>query len=128
MIRSICRSILLVILRSFRVTSINLEVWHSRWFIVNQASSRRNSRCMPKSASTRNSIFTFKIKLEIFGTSRIDLALNDQQKLNINLHHFKVKENREKLKILIKGICFLIDQELPFRGNCESAHSFNCGN
>ena len=43
------------------------------------------------------------------------MALNEQQRPNISLHHSKVKENREILKVLING-------------NDESATSFNRGN
>ena len=53
----------------------------------------------------------------MFGTSRIDLALNEQQRLNISLHNSKVKENREILKVLINGTCYLANQELAFCGN-----------
>ena len=40
-----------------------------------------------------------QISLKTFGTSRIDLALSEQQRLNISLHNSKVKENREILKV-----------------------------
>ena len=56
------------------------------------------------------------------------MALNEQQRLNISLHNSKVKENREILKVLINGTCYLANQELAFRGNNESATSFNRGN
>ena len=62
------------------------------------------------------------------GTSRIHLALNEQQRLNISLHNSKVKENREHLKVLFNGTCYLTNQELAFRGNDESATLFNRGN
>ena len=64
----------------------------------------------------------------MFGTSRIDLALNEQERLNISLHNSKVKENQEILKVLISGTCYLANQELAFRGNDESATSFSRGN
>ena len=69
-----------------------------------------------------------QISFKTFGTSRIDLALNEQQRLNISLHNSKVKENREILKVLINGTCYLANQELAFRGNNENATSFNRGN
>ena len=69
-----------------------------------------------------------QISLKTFGTSRIDLALNKQQRLNVSLHNSKVKENREILMILTNGTCYLAKQELAFRGNDNSATSFNCGN
>ncbi|XP_063816563.1 solute carrier family 35 member C2 isoform X1 [Pseudophryne corroboree] len=69
-----------------------------------------------------------QITLKTFGTLRIDLALNEQRILNISMHNAKVKENREILKSLINATCFLAKQELAFRGNDESASSFNRGN
>ena len=69
-----------------------------------------------------------QISFKTFGTLRIDFALNEQQRLNINLNNCKVKENREIFKVLINGTCYLANQELAFRGNNESATSFNCGN
>ena len=66
-----------------------------------------------------------QISFKTFGTSKIDLALNEQQRLNISLHNSKVKENREILKVLINGTCYLANQKLAFRGNNESATSFN---
>ena len=56
------------------------------------------------------------------------MALNEQQRLNISLHNSKVEENREILKVLINGTCYLANQELAFRENDESAISFNRGN
>ena len=56
------------------------------------------------------------------------MALNEQQRLNISLHNSKAKENREILKVLINGTCYLANQELAFRRNNESATSFNRGN
>ena len=69
-----------------------------------------------------------QISFKTFGTSTIDLALNEQQRLNISLHNSKVKENRKFLKVLINGTCYLANQELAFRRNDESATSFNRGN
>ena len=66
--------------------------------------------------------------MKTFGTSRIVLALSEQQRLNISLHNSKVKENREILKVLINATCFLAKQELAFRGNDESENSINRGN
>ena len=40
-----------------------------------------------------------QIMLKIFGKSRIDLALDEQRRLNITSHNEKVKENREVLKV-----------------------------
>lgn len=69
-----------------------------------------------------------QIALKTFGASRIDLALDEQRRLNISIHNAKVKENREILKDLINATCFLAKQELAFRGNDESASSSNRGN
>ena len=69
-----------------------------------------------------------QISLKTFGTSRIDLALDEQRRLNISHHNAKVKENREILKDFIRATCFLGKQELAFRGNDESAKSTNRGN
>ena len=86
---------------------------------------------LPRSLS-KHEIFNIHIQSQIFlktfGTSRIDLALNEQQRLNVSLHNSKVKENREILKVLINGTCYLAKQELAFRGNDNSATSFNRGN
>ena len=56
------------------------------------------------------------------------MALNEQQGLNISFYNCKVKENREILKVLINGTCYLDNQELVFRGNDESTTLFNRGN
>ena len=69
--------------------------------------------------------FQSQISFKTFETSRIDLALNEQQRLNVSLHNSKVKENGENLKVLINGTCYLAKQELAYRGNDESATSFN---
>lgn len=69
-----------------------------------------------------------QITLNTFGITRIDLALNEQRRLQISLHNEKVKENHEMLKSLINATCFLAKQELGFRGNDESASSVNRGN
>ena len=69
-----------------------------------------------------------QISLKTFGSSRIDLALNEQRRLNTSVHNAKVKENREILKDLINATCFLAKQEFAFRGNDESASSSNRGN
>ncbi|XP_019735416.1 zinc finger MYM-type protein 1-like [Hippocampus comes] len=61
-------------------------------------------------------------------SSRIDLALNEQRRLNVSIHNAKVKENREILKDLINATCFLAKQELAFRGHDERASSSNRGN
>lgn len=58
-----------------------------------------------------------QISLKSFGNSRIDLALDEQRRLNISIHNAKVRENREILKDLINATCFLAKQELAFRGN-----------
>ncbi|XP_063804876.1 zinc finger MYM-type protein 1-like [Pseudophryne corroboree] len=69
-----------------------------------------------------------QIALKTFGTSMLDLALDEQRRLNIGIHNAKVKENREILKYLINATCFLAKQELAFRGTDQSASSSNHGN
>ncbi|XP_061925575.1 zinc finger MYM-type protein 1-like isoform X1 [Entelurus aequoreus] len=69
-----------------------------------------------------------QIALKTFRVSRIDLALDEQQRLNISTHNAKVKENRGILKDLINVTCFLAKQQLAFRGNEESTGSTNRGN
>uniref|UniRef100_A0A3P8UM16 DUF4371 domain-containing protein n=1 Tax=Cynoglossus semilaevis TaxID=244447 RepID=A0A3P8UM16_CYNSE len=69
-----------------------------------------------------------QISLKTFGNSRIDLAVDEQRRLNVSVHNAKVKENREILKDLITATCFLAKQELAFGGNDERANSSNRGN
>lgn len=69
-----------------------------------------------------------QIALKMFGASQIDVALDEQRRLNVSMHNAKVKENREILKRLIQATCFLAKQELAFRGGDESANSSNRGN
>ena len=69
-----------------------------------------------------------QITLRTFGVSQIDLALNEQGRLNISLHNTKVKENREILKDLINTTCFLAKQQIAFHGNDGSVGSANRGN
>uniref|UniRef100_A0A3P8SLS9 DUF4371 domain-containing protein n=1 Tax=Amphiprion percula TaxID=161767 RepID=A0A3P8SLS9_AMPPE len=57
-----------------------------------------------------------QIALKTFGMSRIDLALDEQRRLNIKI-----------LKDLINGTCFLAKQQLAFHGNDESTGSANRG-
>ena len=86
---------------------------------------------MPRSLSKHekfNIHIQSQISFETCGTSRIDLALNEQQRLNISFYNSKVEENREILKVLINGTCYLANQELTFCGNDESVTSFNRGN
>uniref|UniRef100_A0A3Q2YU37 DUF4371 domain-containing protein n=1 Tax=Hippocampus comes TaxID=109280 RepID=A0A3Q2YU37_HIPCM len=66
-----------------------------------------------------------QIAWKTFGASRIDLALDEQRRLNVSIHNAKVKENRELLKYLICIICFLAKQELTLRGHDANA---SCGN
>ena len=69
-----------------------------------------------------------QISFKTFGTSKIDLALNKQQRLYISFQDSKVKENREILKVVINRTCYLAHQKLAFCKNDESATSFNRGN
>ena len=68
-----------------------------------------------------------QIALKTFGSTRIDLALNEQQRLNVSVDKM-LKENREILKDLINVTCFLARQQLAFPANDESSSSSNCGN
>ncbi|XP_032067125.1 zinc finger MYM-type protein 1-like [Thamnophis elegans] len=69
-----------------------------------------------------------QISLKTFSVPRIDIALDEQRRLNINIHNAKVKENRDILKDLIDVTCFLAKQQLAFHGNDESTDSTNRGN
>ncbi|XP_061560982.1 zinc finger MYM-type protein 1-like [Phycodurus eques] len=69
-----------------------------------------------------------QIALKTFGTTRIDLALDEQQRLNASIHNAKVKENREVLKYLIAVTCFFAEQDLTFHSNDENASCSNRGN
>lgn len=67
--------------------------------------------------------------MKSFGKSRIDLALDEQRRLNLTCYNKKkVKENREVSKDLINATCFLERQELAFGGNDKSASFSNSGN
>ena len=66
--------------------------------------------------------------LRMFGSQRIDTALSSQRQAEISHHNENVRANREVLRSLINATCFLAKQELPFRGNDESATSSNRGN
>nr|XP_049578530.1 synaptotagmin-12 isoform X1 [Syngnathus scovelli] len=66
-----------------------------------------------------------QIALKNFGTSTIDVAADEQRRLDVSVHNAKVKENREILKHLIKATCFLAKQGLPFGANyVELLHAF----
>lgn len=86
---------------------------------------------LPRSLSKHESSATHiqsQIALKTLETSQVDLALNEQHRLNVSIHNAKVKENREILKDLINATCFLATQQLAFRGNDDSASSSNRGN
>ena len=123
MIRFVCGSILLNVLCSFGVTSINrrslaLEV------VCHQSSELKQKHDVQISKHEKSNIYIqSQTSSEISETSKIDLVLNGQQKLHISLHNSKVKPNRKILKIIIKGTCFLANQGLPFCGNDETANS-----
>jgi hypothetical protein len=68
------------------------------------------------------------ISLRTFGSSRIDLQLDSQQRESVVKHNETVKQNREILKRLIAVTCFLGKQELAFRGHSEGRDSNNRGN
>ncbi|KAJ4433592.1 hypothetical protein ANN_15902, partial [Periplaneta americana] len=62
-----------------------------------------------------------------FGSSRIDIQLDSQLRVNVEQHSEMVRKNREILKRLIDTVCFLAIHELPFRGHCESEEAVNKG-
>ncbi|XP_061890993.1 uncharacterized protein LOC133641128 [Entelurus aequoreus] len=61
-----------------------------------------------------------QISFKTCGMSRVDLALNEQRRLNISIHNANVKENREILKDLIDATCYLGKQGLAFGGTSSS--------
>nr|XP_061843687.1 uncharacterized protein LOC133624088 [Nerophis lumbriciformis] len=61
-----------------------------------------------------------QISFKTCGMSRVDLALNEQRRLNISIHNASVKENREILKDLINATCYLGMQGLAFGGTSSS--------
>ena len=65
----------------------------------------------------------YQIALKTFGSRRIDLALNEQRRLNTSVQNAKVRENGEILKYLIYVACFLVKQQLAFCSNEESSTS-----
>jgi hypothetical protein len=77
---------------------------------------------------TTHSHLSSIILLKTFGTSRIDVQLSEQKRLNIIKHNAEVDSNRELMKRLIDVCCFIAKQELPFRGHNEREDSLNCGN
>ncbi|KAF2888919.1 hypothetical protein ILUMI_17254 [Ignelater luminosus] len=64
----------------------------------------------------------------MFGRVRIDLALDEQKRIDIVEHNKKVTKNREILKRFIDVVCFLGTQELAFRAHDERKDSTNRGN
>src|SRR5436190_21115412 len=65
--------------------------------------------------------------MKMFEKQRINLLLDETQRLKFTKHKEEVRKNREILKILIDAICFLAKQELPFRGHNEQKDSLNKG-
>src|SRR5436190_5107858 len=66
--------------------------------------------------------------MKMFEKQRINLLLDETQRLNVTKHNEEVRKNREILKRLIDTICFLAKQELSFRGHNEQKDSLNKGN
>ena len=90
-----------------------------------------NLKNLPRSLSKHeksNIHIQSQISFKTFGASKIDLAFDEQQRLDISLHNSKVKENRKILKVLINGTCYLANHELAFCGNDKSAIPINRGN
>ncbi|XP_053556836.1 zinc finger MYM-type protein 1-like [Bombina bombina] len=98
-------------------------IWTSTGF-ADLKNISRGLNIHEKSLSHIQNLIAFKP----FGTVRIDAALNEQRRLQINNHNAKVKENCEILKQLINTTVLLARQELAFRGNDEGANSWNRGN
>lgn len=80
-----------------------------------------------KHERSKNHIQSF-IKLNTFGDARIDLQLDEQQRVHVSQHNEMVKKNREIIRRLIDTTCHLAKQELAFRGHDESNLSLNRGN
>ncbi|XP_053556369.1 zinc finger MYM-type protein 1 [Bombina bombina] len=100
------------------------NVWTNAGFGDLKNLSRRVNK-HEKSTSHIQNQFAWKT----FGSvRRIDISLNEQQRLYIINHNAKVTENREILKNLIQATFYLGKQEIAFCGNEEGAKFSNRGN
>lgn len=62
-----------------------------------------------------------------FGSVRIETSLSQAFAINIEKHNALVKQNMNVLECLIDVSCYLVEQDMPFRGHDESATSVNKG-
>lgn len=60
-----------------------------------------------------------------FSKSRIDLQLDEQQRVHMSTHNELVTLNRDILKRLIDTVCLLAKLEAPSQGHDESNNSLN---
>ncbi|KAF2887799.1 hypothetical protein ILUMI_18374 [Ignelater luminosus] len=101
----------------------NNSIWDSAGY--NNLSNFFNAASKhEKSQSHISSFLSFKM----FGRVRIDLALDEQKRIDIVEHNKKVTKNREILKRFIDVVCFLGTQELAFRAHDERKDITNRGN
>jgi hypothetical protein len=69
-----------------------------------------------------------QLQMATFGASRIELQLDEQQRIEVSRHNKLVAHNRSILQRLIDSVCHLAKQELAFRGHDEGKNSLNKGN
>lgn len=69
-----------------------------------------------------------KIELQKFENGNFDQSLSLALQLNKDRHNENVKSNRYIVSCLIDAMCFLAEQELPFRGHVKNSQSDNRGN
>uniref|UniRef100_A0A3P9K3W7 Zinc finger MYM-type protein 1 n=1 Tax=Oryzias latipes TaxID=8090 RepID=A0A3P9K3W7_ORYLA len=113
--------------RLFCFSCLLFSTSNNVWTAIGDSDLKNLQRSLIKHEQSTTHIQS-QIAFKTFGMSRIDLALDEQRRLNISIHNAKVRENREILKDLINATCFLAKQQLAFRGNDESAGSANRGN
>ncbi|XP_068207398.1 zinc finger MYM-type protein 1-like [Palaemon carinicauda] len=82
------------------------------------------------SSKHERSLFHYEaqVALKTFGSKRNDTGADKQNKADVETHNRKVRGNRAILRKIISATCFLLKQELPFRGNNETPSSSNRGN
>ena len=68
------------------------------------------------------------LSLASFKSGSIKSAFCEAEVLRRSVHNDQVRRNIEILHRLIQAVCFLVRQELPFRGHDESSTSMNRGN
>lgn len=100
---------------------------HSVWVRNGFSDLKHLTTAIDKHAASMVHISNF-LSLKSFGRVRIDELLDNSRKITVNQHNQKVTENRNILCTLIDAVCYLGKQEIPFRGDDESASSLNRGN